>query len=146
MARGVVVFIDYQNVYRGARRAFHHPSEPHWMGQFSPLLIGLRLAELSRFDRYLTQVRVYRGKPDQNRDPKGHAAVERQIAAWARAPEVRVITRPLKYPPGWPHQGAGLRPQEKGIDVALALDFAIMAAQNEFDIGVMFSTDTDLKP
>jgi len=34
----------------------------------------------------------------------------------------------------------------KGIDVALAIDLVVMAITGEFDIGVLMSTDTDLKP
>src|SRR6266542_5564667 len=34
----------------------------------------------------------------------------------------------------------------KGIDVALAIDLVVMAMTGEFDIGVLMSTDTDLKP
>jgi hypothetical protein len=40
----------------------------------------------------------------------------------------------------------GEKPGEKGIDVALTIDFAVMAVRGEFDVGVIFSTDTDLKP
>ena len=53
-----------------------------------------------------------------------------------------VITRNLRYPPGWPK----IRAQEKGIDVALAVDFVRMAIMGEFDVGVIMSTDTDLRP
>ncbi|MGF7236579.1 MAG: NYN domain-containing protein [Frankia sp.] len=51
-----------------------------------------------------------------------------------------------KDPRGWPAASPqGERPQEKGID-ALALDFAIMAVRGEYDVGIVFSTDTDLIP
>ena len=53
-----------------------------------------------------------------------------------------MIARDLRYPAGWPAQPA----QEKGIDVALAVDFVMMAARREFDVGVLFSSDTDLVP
>ncbi len=36
--------------------------------------------------------------------------------------------------------------QEKGIDVSLAIDFVSMAVDKKFDVGVIFSTDTDLIP
>lgn len=50
-------------------------------------------------------------------------------------------------PKGWPDRSLpGDRPQEKGIDVALALDFVMMAYCDEYDVGVLMSTDTDLKP
>ena len=53
-----------------------------------------------------------------------------------------VITRDLRYPPDWPRRPA----QEKGIDVALAVDFVMMAARGEYDVGILFSSDTDLVP
>ncbi len=34
----------------------------------------------------------------------------------------------------------------EGIDVALAIDFVVMAVENQYDIGIIMSTDTDLKP
>jgi len=48
----------------------------------------------------------------------------------------------LRYPPTFPAQ----RPEEKGVDVALAIDFIARALENVYDVGVIFSTDTDLKP
>jgi NYN domain len=36
--------------------------------------------------------------------------------------------------------------QEKGIDVALAVDFVRLACEGAFDVGVLFSRDTDLLP
>jgi uncharacterized LabA/DUF88 family protein len=41
---------------------------------------------------------------------------------------------------------ADAKPQEKGIDVALAIDFVSMAVAGEYEVGVLMSTDTDLKP
>ncbi|MGH7744323.1 MAG: NYN domain-containing protein [Candidatus Dormibacteria bacterium] len=60
---------------------------------------------------------------------------------------MHLITRPLRYPAGWPDRHEpGERPAEKGIDVALSMDFAVMAVRAEYEVGIMFSTDTDLKP
>ena len=50
-----------------------------------------------------------------------------------------VVHRPLKYPPGG-------RAQEKGIDVQLAIDFVAGAFDDNYDTGIIFSTDTDLRP
>jgi hypothetical protein len=143
----VVVFLDWQNVYRGAREAFCGYGAPHWEGQVHPLALGELIAADSPFDRELRQVRVYRGQPDATRDPRGHAANARQVAAWRQSPLVDVTMRTLRYPRGWPdsHQ-AGEKPQEKGIDVALAIDFVSMAVAREYEVGVLMSTDTDLKP
>ena len=65
----------------------------------------------------------------------------KQCAGWERA-GASVITRPLRYPSAWPRDKA----QEKGIDVALAIDFVTMAIEDVYDVGVIGSTDTDLKP
>ena len=53
-----------------------------------------------------------------------------------------MITRALRYPPDW---SAALA-QEKGVDVALAVDFVKLAIEGEYDVGVMMSTDNDLLP
>ena len=68
----------------------------------------------------------------------------RQSQSQIRAGEgrVTVIARSLRYPPDWPMT----RAQEKGVDVALAVDFVRMAILDEFDVGVIMSTDTDLRP
>lgn len=68
----------------------------------------------------------------------------RQTQAQIRAGggKVEVIARGLRYPPDWP----ATRAQEKGVDVALTVDFLQMAMLGEFDVGVIMSTDTDLKP
>jgi uncharacterized LabA/DUF88 family protein len=144
----VVVFLDYQNVYQGARRTFHGVQDPHWHGQVDPLRLAKHLAADSPFDRELAQVRIYRGQPDGKLDPRGYGASRRQHARWtASSPLIDLTLRTLRYPRGWPtsHQ-PGERPAEKGIDVALALDFAVMAVQGQYDVGILMSTDTDLKP
>lgn len=40
-----------------------------------------------------------------------------------------VLSRDLRYPPDWPKRTA----QEKGIDVALAIDFVMTVARSEAD-------------
>ncbi|MEX1093416.1 MAG: NYN domain-containing protein [Acidimicrobiia bacterium] len=142
MADRVILFLDYQNVYMSARSLFHTSGAAHWNGQIDPRALGQLLVERSPYDRELTGVRIYRGIPDSTKDPKGYGACQRQISAWARSPETEVTTRTLRYPFNWPAE----KPEEKGIDVALALDFALMAVRGEFDVGVLMSTDTDLKP
>jgi uncharacterized LabA/DUF88 family protein len=140
----VVVFLDWQNVYKGAREAFCTNRSPHWEGQVDPVALARHLADDSPFDRELHQVRIYRGQPDSLRDPRGYAASRRQHAAWQNSSLVVLTTRPLRYPQGWP--ATPERPQEKGIDVALALDFALMAFRSEYEVGILMSTDTDMKP
>src|SRR3954471_6459037 len=117
MAARVVVFLDYQNVYMGAREAFHPWGTPPQDGQVDPYRLGELLAAKSPFDRDLAEVRVYRGQPDSEKDPRGYAANDRQCEAWRRSPRTTVLTRTLQYPWNWPEE----RAREKGIDVKLAI-------------------------
>jgi uncharacterized LabA/DUF88 family protein len=143
----VVVFLDYQNVYRGARRIYHADYSPHWHGQIDPVKLAEHLAEDSPYDRQLEQVRIYRGQPASTKDARGYGASRRQHAVWQASPLVHLVTRPLRYPFDWPNPAEpGAKPQEKGIDVALALDFVSMAIKGEYEVGILMSTDTDLKP
>ena len=144
VAKRVVLFVDYQNVYMRARDAFHNPhADRHWMGQVNPTELGRYIvARTPSPERVLHGVRIYRGMPNNERDPKGYRAARRQIAAWGRQPLVTVTTRQLRYPRNYPDS----RPEEKGIDVQIALDFVMMAVRDEYDIGILMSNDTDLRP
>ena len=138
-----VVFVDYQNTYSGARSAFHAWDAPYTDGQIDPLKLGELITAKDVHHHDLTQVRIYRGRPDSLKEPTAYAANLRQCTRWERSSErVRVIARALRYPTAWPEE----RAEEKGIDVALAVDFVMMAIRGEYDVGVVVSTDTDLKP
>lgn len=138
----VVVFLDWQNLYKGARDAFHDRQAPSRLGMVDPLRLARRLVELSSGrGRELAGVRVYRGQPDPTRDPMGYTANRRQQTAWERA-GITVIQGPLRYPKAWPAEKA----QEKGVDVALAVDFVMLGITGDYDVGILMSTDTDLKP
>jgi uncharacterized LabA/DUF88 family protein len=134
--RRTVVFIDYQNAYMQARRCFTGSRAPATAGQFDPVALGAMVA--ARRGSTLHQVRIYRGLPQAERDSRSFTAADRQCGAWSRDPRAAVVTRPLRY-------GRG-RPQEKGIDVRLAVDFVAMALRGEYDVGVLMSHDTDLVP
>ena len=138
----VCVFVDYQNVFGTARQCFHRP--PYWSsdGQVDPVRLGELLAARRLRPSFLSQVRVYRGLPDATRQPEQYAANERQARAWSKDSRVHVVRRPLRYPASWPRE----RPQEKGVDVALAVDFVRLAVQGAYDAGIVMSTDTDLLP
>jgi len=143
MAERVVVFVDYQNAYRAARNAFHdHLTDPHWAGQIHPTALGALITTLSgEPDREFRQVRMYRGLPSSAKDPKGYGAARRQFPPEA-LPHVAVTARPLRYP--WDYPAS--KPEEKGIDVQIALDFVMMAVRGEYGVGVLTSGDTDLLP
>lgn len=133
-----IVFVDGQNMYMSAREAFGWTQEAGRFGNFRPYGLGRILVRDPR--RRLTQVRIYTGVPTPSRDPSGNAATQRRIATWvAEKPEiVQVFPRPLRYPPP--------RGREKGVDVELAVDLVRLAMDDEFDVAVLASTDSDLKP
>jgi hypothetical protein len=133
----VAVLIDYQNVYKGARTAFGMEWAPHTAGQFYPRRLGLKLKGVGRHDRELVAVRVHRGLPSSRYDPKGYGASDRQVALWRQQERVTPIARPLNY-------RDPAHPREKGIDVCIAVDYVMMAMCGEYDVGVLFSADTDL--
>ena len=139
----LVLFIDAQNFYNGARRAFFASEDSHVFGQFQPVGIGSLICSrgLPSTTRSLEEVRVYTGRPDASKEPETYAAHMKQCMAWNRAGPT-VIARPLRYPPDWPQSKA----QQKGVDVALAIEFVAYAIEGKYDVGVIASTDTDLIP
>lgn len=139
----LVLFIDAQNFYHGARQAFFNESDWHVCGQFKPLELGQLICSRAPVGktRLLHQVLVYTGRPDSEKEPSTYAAHMRQCAAWEKV-DATVIHRTLRYPSDWPNSKA----QQKGIDVALAIDFVAFAIDDKYDVGVIASTDSDLKP
>jgi NYN domain len=145
----VIVFIDAQNVYKGARDAFGVRNaegkiqELSIFGQIHPMKLGQLICHRPPpgHTRSLTEVRVYTGRPDSTKDPKGYGANLAQCSAWEKA-GVNVTWRTLRYPRDWPT----VKPEEKGIDVALAIDVVRLAIDGQYDVGIICSTDSDLRP
>lgn len=141
------LFVDYQNVYMGARRAFSFQgSSDNTHGQADPMRLGRAIARRrpsyeGASPRHLQQVLVYRGLPSNRLDPKAYGAARRQVARWEASgcdPHVRA----LRYPNPRTKHGA----EEKGIDVKLAIDLIKLATEDVYDVAVVFSADTDLLP
>jgi uncharacterized LabA/DUF88 family protein len=135
-----VVLIDYQNMYREARRAFGWENAPGHLGNLKPIALGRILTQAQ--DRELVQVRVYTGMPSLKREKKGNAIMQRRLAAWVSDyPKcVEVFPRPMQY------IGNSREGKEKGIDVELSIDLVSLAMDDEFDVAVVASADTDLQP
>ncbi len=148
----VSVFIDYQNVYHCAREAFGDPqTDPPIFGHVRPHRLGLLLKQPGeKVDpaRDLIAVTVYRGKPGTRSHPRLQSAFARQVAAWMALPLTTVKMRPLRYEPiEWSSgQPTKWRAKEKGIDVLMALDIALGARDDRYDVAVIVSADTDLIP
>ena len=134
--------IDYQNAFHGARAAFGLQHEGHTAGQIDPLRLARHVTEAGFAvdpTRTLVSVRVYRGEPSSKFPPGGQAACQRQVAAWDASRLVTPVVRPLKY-----YADGTVR--EKGIDVLIALDIAEGAYNDDYDVIVLMSADSDLAP
>lgn len=141
----VAVFLDWQNVYRAARRAFGLEHMPVERGNFSPYRLGQLLAAANGRGPagQLVRVEVHRGLPSQKYDRIGYIANQRQAAAW-KLENAQVVVpklRPLRY---------GKRrhesPTEKGVDVALAVSAIEATLRRGCDLAIVFSHDSDLLP
>ena len=148
----VVVFIDYQNVYHGARTLFGgHGWTPPTFGNVHPLEYAQMVCDLGlEVDprRVLAGVRVYRGQPVPG---VGHDKVcrsfDRQVAVWQKTPGVQLFTKPLRYSRETDDAGnTYMAGREKGVDVMMALDIAIGALKNSYDVAVAATADTDFIP
>ena len=150
MAERLVLFADWHNVYMGARRAFHRGSGRGSRGQVWPGWVGEVICQKERpaGERLLQQVRVYRGVPSPEEDSVGNSAARKQIAAWKRNPKVDVFPHTLtRVSNKCPECGeVEERLREKGVDVNLAIDLVHLAHKDAYDVGVVFSTDTDFVP
>jgi uncharacterized LabA/DUF88 family protein len=140
----VTLFIDHHNTYKGARESFFPNQHLHFTdGQIDPIALGQLLCDRPPpgFERVLHEVRIYTGRPDATREPKSYGPHMRQMAKLEKA-GVRVFAHPLRYPPTFPDEP----PKEKGVDVHLAIDVVRLAIEGEYDVGIVLSTDTDLRP
>ena len=139
----LMLFVDAQNVYHGARHTFHPGAANHADGQINPWAIAERIAERGGPHGETVEVvgvRVYTGYHMPERNPKAYSSYRRQRAFWERQ-GCTIIARAVRYL--GPDDSRG---REKGIDVALAVDYVTMAIQRDFEIGVIFSADNDLAP
>ncbi|MEX1357146.1 MAG: NYN domain-containing protein [Gaiellaceae bacterium] len=144
----IAVYIDWQNVYNAARRAFGLTDAPTEEGQVSPYRVAqvLAVGNGRGADGKLVRVEIHRGLPSASKDPIGYGANRKQSAAWMRESEEVVIPRlrPLRYPHGYPDEP----PEEKGVDVQLALAAVEHTTSDPplCDVAVIFSHDSDLVP
>lgn len=140
-AKRAVAFFDGQNLYRHAMEAFghHHPN-------YDP--IKLFNAVCAVRDWHNHGVRFYTGTPAVDKSPMWHGYWSKRLLAMRRA-GILVTSRPIRYRETEITQSDGTilkvdTPQEKGIDVRLALDVVRLTRSNQLDVAVIFSQDQDL--
>ena len=136
-----MAFFDAQNLYRHAKDAFghHHPN-------FDPVKLHTAICESKGWRS--APVRFYTGVPAADRSAMWHGYWNNRILALKRS-GVHVTTRPIRYRIQ-KVEGVGgsveetVVPQEKGIDIRLALDLVSLARKRQFDVAIIYSQDQDL--
>lgn len=163
-----VVVMDYQNVHLVGRKRFRPHSEPTHLSVIHPLVYANRLIDKRNarqrvgFSKArLSKVHVFRGQPDSTFDPIGYGASLAQTEAWEKSnPDVVHITnRALTYEyvrdatgskirdiHGNFIQKPGSKPSEKGVDVLCALAAYRAAQEEDVDLVILASIDSDLVP
>ncbi len=136
-----MAFIDGQNLYQHAKDAFghHHPN-------YDP--IKLHDAVCARHGWKPNMVRFYTGVPSAAEAPMWAGYWANRSLQMKRA-GIHVTTRPRRYRKEEVVRENGAvqvvtTPQEKGIDIRLALDVVSTARTKQWDVAVIFSQDQDL--
>jgi hypothetical protein len=140
MPESIAIVLDFQNVHLRGHHLFGGGLEPYRCVP-DPTRLANVIAMRRRRPSAAAVIGVYRGRPDPEFQPTLTAANDAQANWWMRDRRVQVIRRQLNYR-GWP----GVPPQEKGIDVKLAVDLIHSAFTRRYDALVVFSSDTDLVP
>jgi NYN domain len=140
VAEQVAVFLDFQNVHLTGHGLYGAGVEPYRRVP-DPTRVADLIVRRRRRPSEAAAIRVYRGRPDPNHQPVPAAANDAQASQWSRDPRVQVIRRQLNYR-DWPNRP----PQEKGVDVEIAVDLMSSAFRRQYDALVLFSGDTDLLP
>ncbi|WP_338690403.1 NYN domain-containing protein [Bradyrhizobium sp. 26S5] len=148
--KNVMAFFDGQNLFQHAKEAFghHHPN-------YDPAKLHKAVCAANNWRATLT--RFYTGVPTAIESPMWAAYWSNRVLALKRAGVV-VTTRQPRYRREQLFDGNGdpilepdgkpkiiTTPQEKGIDVRLALDLVSLARKKQFDIALVFSQDQDLQ-
>ena len=126
----VVAFVDGQNLFNAAKKAFGYGFPNYDPLKLAKLVCGQQI----RWD--LTKLCFYTGMPSPKRDAQRHLFWKAKLGSMGRNKDlVQTFSRPLVYRDGIA--------QEKGIDVRLALDAVRLAHEAAYDVALIFSQDQD---
>ncbi|MGH6872591.1 MAG: NYN domain-containing protein [Rhizomicrobium sp.] len=135
-----MAFFDGQNLFQHAKDAFGH-----YFPNYDPKKLHEWVCASRGWKSNL--VRFYTGVPDQLHSPMWTAYWSNRVLAMKRA-GIAVTTRPLRYRDKEVEVNGEKEivstPQEKGIDVRIALDLVSCALSEQFDVAVIYSQDQDL--
>ncbi len=140
--RRVGVYVDYSNVYKGARDAFALRNAKGHRGNVHPVRLAERLALVApdgtdrRATHFLTFTKVFRGAPDPVREKHSAMMEAKRAHQWARW-GTDVYRHTLDYA-----RGVAL---EKGVDVRLAITMLVDVLRDRVDVVVLVSADKDFR-
>lgn len=153
------IVIDYQNVHLTAHGLFDRYRPPHESlihpGQYAKNLIQRRNSIIrDRSEAVLTEVDVYRGLPNAKHDPDFYGRNLAHKSQWERDPSIHVTHRPLKYTYKYADDGTRAtdgqgnfliaKREEKGVDVLCALGLVRRSLEDDIDLVILCTQDTDL--
>ena len=139
-----IVFIDGQNLYHLAKKAWAPPPlpdgsrVPHMYSWPSYDVLKLARALVARrSDCTLAETRFYTGVPD----PQFGSMQRRWFTFWTNK------IKSLESAGVFVYQGAVNRwGQEKGVDVSLAIDLVKATYERRYDVAIIVSQDSDFGP
>lgn len=136
-----VVFVDGQNLFHSARRAFGYTQPNYDIYALATAMVA------GQPDWDLSEIRFYTGIHTPAGDAALNAYWSAKLSVMGRQ-GIKVYSRPLRYrnrqvtlTDGTTH--AYLTAVEKGVDVRIALDVIRMASRNLYDVALIFSQDQD---
>lgn len=141
LIKRAITYIDGQNLFHHSMAAFGHYWPNYDVTKLSNFVCN-------RLEFVQHGVRFYTGVPRRDRDAMWNAFWNNKLLQMRRS-GILVVSRPLRYNTSKIVQDDGTEkfvetPQEKGIDIRLALDAVRMARQNHYDAAIIFSQDQDL--
>ncbi len=137
----VVAFVDGQNLFYAAKKAFGYP-----FPNYNPKALAERVTAAR--GGTLSPTFFYTGIPDPTGNRFWNHFWTAKLAVMGTR-GIQTFSRSLRYRNQTVHLPGGgtttiLVGEEKGIDVRLALDVVRMARENRYDVALIFSQDQDL--
>ena len=126
------VFIDGQNLYRLAMRAYGRVYPYHWPSYDVVKLANVLVARIP--GRTLAEVRLYTGVPSQSQNADWHGFWNNKLRHLSK--QGVIVYR----------QELSSLGQEKGIDVRLAVELVQATYKQLYDVAIIVSQDADLAP
>ena len=130
------VYVDGQNLYYAAKAAFGYAIPNYDVRKLSQ--------EVCRANRWtLDDIHFYTGIPSARQNARWHDFWAARMRVM-HGDGIKVVSRPLRYRTVCENGRQLVIPEEKGIDVRLAIDATKSMMSGACDVVIIFSQDQDL--